>query len=64
MVGVDRKKMRLFDLEESAQAGINDVVDGGKRVKKSESAYDDTPAFDKSTDNKFQKKDFGNFNFN
>ena len=63
MIGVDRKKMRLYDLEETAQAGINDVVDGSKKVKKTD-AYDDTPAFDKATDNKFQKKDFGSFNFN
>jgi archaellum biogenesis ATPase FlaH len=63
MIGVDRKKMRLFDLEESAQSGINDVVDSSKKVKKSD-VYDDTPAYDKATDNKFQKKEFGNFNFN
>ena len=44
-------------------SGINDVVDSGKKVKKTD-AYDDTPAFDKATDNKFQKKDFGSFNFN
>jgi replicative DNA helicase len=42
VIGVDRSKMRLYDVEYSAQ---DDVVD-------------DTPAFDKSTDKKFKFKDF------
>ena len=59
MIGVDRKKMRLFDLEESAQTGINDVVDNSKKVKKTDE-YDDVP----STENTEKKKDFDKFNFN
>ena len=62
MIGVDRKKMRLFDLEETAQAGINDVVDGGKKVKKTHMMI--LLHLTKPIDNKFQKKDFGSFNFN
>ena len=59
MIGVDRKKMRLFDLEESAQTGINDVVDNSKKVKKTDE-YDDVS----STENTEKKKDFDKFNFN
>ena len=59
MIGVDRKKMRLFDLEESAQTGINDVVDSSKKVKKTDE-YDDVP----SAENTEKKKDFEKFNFN
>lgn len=46
VVGVDRAKMKLYDVEQSAQA---DVVD-------------DTPVFDKSTGNKFSKDIFKDFN--
>ena len=59
MVGVDRTKMRLFDLEESAQTGITDIVDNSKKVKKTDE-YDDVP----STENTQKKKDFDKFNFN
>ena len=51
--------MRLFDLEESAQTGINDVVDSSKKVKKTDE-YDDVP----SAENTEKKKDFEKFNFN
>ena len=46
--------MKLFDVSQAAQM---ELVDTGQ-------VEDDTPAFDKATDNKFQKKDFGSFNFN
>jgi len=59
MIGVDRTKMRLFDLEESAQTGITDIVDNSKKVKKTDE-YDDVP----STENTEKKKDFDKFNFN
>ena len=41
VVGIDRAKMKLYDVEQSAQ---DDVVD-------------DTPVFDKSTNNAFVKSD-------
>jgi archaellum biogenesis ATPase FlaH len=59
MIGVDRTKMRLFDLEESAQTGITDIVDNSKKVKKTDE-YDDVP----STEDTEKKKDFDKFNFN
>jgi hypothetical protein len=40
-IGVDRVKMRLFDLEESAQDDIIDDSRGGK-TKRSESVMDNT----------------------
>ena len=45
VVGVDRAKMKLYDVEQSAQ---QDIVD-------------DTPVFDKSTDHKFSKDMFKGF---
>jgi hypothetical protein len=45
VIGVDRSKMKLYDVEQSAQ---EDVVD-------------DTPLFDKSTDKKFNKDVFKGF---
>jgi hypothetical protein len=41
VVGVDKSKMKLYDVEQAAQ---KDIVD-------------DTPMFDKSTNDKFTKKD-------
>lgn len=49
VVGVDRAKMKLYDVEESAQEGLDD------------SGQDDTPAFDKSTFGKRAKRE-GSFN--
>lgn len=45
VVGVDKSKMKLYDVEQSAQ---NDIVD-------------DTPVFDKSTNGKFTKEAFKGF---
>jgi hypothetical protein len=45
VVGVDKSKMKLYDVEQSAQADI----------------VDDTPMFDKSTNNKFTKEAFRGF---
>ena len=51
VLGVDRAKMKLYDVEESAQ---RDIADSGQEEE------DDTPAFDKTT---FGKR-LGNNNFN
>jgi len=50
MVGIDRGKMRLYDLEESAQKGIMD------------SGQDDLPVFEKTTIGQRQR-DMSKFNF-
>jgi len=52
IIGVDRSKMRLYDVEQKAQEDISD------------SGQDDTPLFDVSTDNRHRNKaDFGNFQY-
>ena len=50
LVGIDRAKMKIYELEESAQRNINvdDGSNGGGSGKKSSSNYDDTPLFDKT----------------
>jgi len=56
VVGIDRAKMKLYDVEESAQAGI---ADSGKMEE-------DKPLFDSSKFGKRmkdEKKDFSGFNF-
>jgi hypothetical protein len=56
VVGIDRAKMKLYDVEESAQTGMSDM---GK-------VDDDKPLFDKSgfgSRMKNEKKDFSGFNF-
>jgi hypothetical protein len=55
VVGIDRAKMKLYDVEESAQTGMSDT---GK-------VDDDKPLFDKSSFGKRMKeqKDFSGFNF-
>lgn len=61
VVGIDRAKMRLFDLDDSAQQGLQDAGTGGKE--------DDTPAFDKSSfgngmkAEKYDKSKFSDINF-
>jgi hypothetical protein len=45
VVGVDKSKMKLYDVEQAAQ---KDIVD-------------DTPMFDKSTNGKFTKEAFKGF---
>jgi replicative DNA helicase len=54
IVGIDRSKMKLYDVEVSAQDGISD---SGKPT-------DDTPLFDKSTFGKRSSIDGSGFNFN
>lgn len=53
VIGVDRARMKLFDVEESAQQNINDI--GGSSKKQEE----DVPAFDKSSFGK-RMRDAGN----
>ena len=54
VVGIDRSKMRLFDLEESAQ---KDIIDSGQDKD------DDMPAFDKSSFGKRMKTAATDFKF-
>lgn len=49
VVGIDRTKMRLYDLDESAQKGIQNVGDGAS------ADTDDTPGFDKTSFGKGMK---------
>lgn len=64
VVGIDRSKMRLFDLDESAQKGLQDSGTGDDKD-------DDVPAFDKSkfgngmkAENKvYDKSKFSDVNF-
>jgi hypothetical protein len=52
VIGVDRSKMRLYDVDQRAQEDISD------------SGQDDEPLFDISTDNRHRNKaDFGNFQY-
>lgn len=51
VVGIDRSKMRLYDVEESAQ---KDIADSGQ---------DEGPAFDKTSFGKRMKSDGSKFNF-
>ena len=52
VVGIDRAKMRLFDVDQSAQ---DELVDNGQE--------DDTPSFDVATGGKFKKRDFTGFDY-
>lgn len=52
VIGVDRSKMKLYDVEESAQDGLAD------------SGQDDVPVFDKSTFGKRARSEgFGDFKY-
>lgn len=53
VVGIDRSKMKLYNVEESAQQNISDT------------GQDDTPAFDKTSFGKRSRKEgnFGDFNY-
>ena len=53
VVGIDRSKMRLFDVSQAAQ---DELVDTGQ-------TKDDTPSFDIATGGKFNKKDFTGFDY-
>jgi hypothetical protein len=49
LVGIDRAKMKIYELEESAQNNINmDDSSGGNSGKKTRSYDDDGPVFDKT----------------
>jgi len=52
-VGIDRAKMRLFDVSQVAQ---DELVDTGQIA-------DDTPSFDIATGGKFKKQDFAGFDY-
>ena len=66
VIGIDRAKMKLYDLEETAQS---DLVERTKNKKKKSMPWnkkeeEDVPAFDKATDNRMtRKKDFSEFSF-
>ena len=53
VVGIDRAKMRLFDVSQAAQ---DELVDTGQTT-------DDTPSFDIATGGKFKKQDFAGFDY-
>lgn len=53
VVGIDRAKMRLFDVSQAAQ---EELVDTGQK-------NDDTPSFDIATGGKFKKQDFSGFDY-
>ncbi len=67
VIGIDRAKMKLYDLEESAQDDLIDRMSEKKGKKKFNPGYgdqDDEPAFDKATGGKMKfKKEFEEFNF-
>ena len=48
LVGIDRSKMKIYDLEESAQQNINIDGNGGGQSGGSSRRDDDTPVFDKT----------------
>ena len=52
VIGIDRAKMKLYDVDQSAQ---DELVDNGQE--------DDTPAFDIATNGKFKKRDFTEFDY-
>jgi hypothetical protein len=53
VIGIDRSKMRLFDVSQVAQ---DELVDTGQK-------NDDTPSFDIATGGKFKKQDFAGFDY-
>ena len=56
VIGVERSKMRLFDVQDQSQ------VNNPQKSKEKE--QDDKPAFDRGTDNRMtDKREFGNWNF-
>lgn len=60
IVGIDRPKMRLFDVDDSAQKGITDGDTEAGTIE------DDTPAFDKTSFGngmKAEKRSFDDFKF-
>jgi len=50
VVGIDRSKMKLYDLEDSAQNGIGQGQSAANTVMQKPSvSFDDTPVFDKTS---------------
>ena len=69
IIGIDRSKMRLYDVSDKAQTLLEDdnwmstkpTFGPGSKKKKQE---DDTPVFDRGTDNRMtNKRDFGGFSY-
>jgi len=70
VIGIDRAKMKLYDLEETAQDDLIDRMTekktkkGGFKSSWNKRESDDEPAFDKATHGKMKnKKDFSEFNY-
>jgi len=69
VVGIERAKMKLFDLEESAQADLVELTNKKKGVnmpwgKKKDDDDDDVPVFDRATNGRMsRKKDFSELVF-
>jgi archaellum biogenesis ATPase FlaH len=68
VIGVDRAKMKLYDLEDSAQVDLIERTNQKKGMKmpwgKKKDEDDDIPSFDIGTDNRMsRKKDFSEFSF-
>jgi len=67
VIGVDRSKMKLFDLEDSAQVDLIERTNQKKGTKMpwgKKKEEDDIPSFDIGTDNRMsRKKDFSEFSF-
>ena len=66
VIGIDRAKMKLYDLEESAQADLIERTNKRKdnKLPWNKKEEEDVPAFDKATDNRMtRKKDFSEFSF-
>ena len=53
VIGINRAKMRLFDVAQSEQ---DNLVDTGQEE-------DDTPSFDVATGGKFKKRDFAGLDY-
>ena len=56
VVGIDRAKMQIFDLEESAQRGIGQGQSTANTAPKPSVSFDDGPAFDKTAFGQGSKK--------
>jgi hypothetical protein len=48
LVGIERAKMKIYELEESAQSNINLDGPGGGQSPGKKQNYDDGPVFDKT----------------
>ena len=55
VVGIDRAKMRIYDLEDSAQNGLGQGGPANTVTPKSPVSFDDTPVFDKTNIGKKKK---------